>query len=212
MVRKLPLTDFRAVRSKLEPHEFAISDGQDAPPSNPVEQEVWDGIVHLPEDVSICISDHNGTRLELLFSLWSDWIEAIGDPDKPDEIFNCMLDAADAFQGAHFNFLHGYYRVALSELRVALELVLIGACGTLQPNDAKYLDWKKGFGELGFTRCRKNLSGIPAEGTSQVDVRGRRALGDDLRRSATIRTRDPMLAMLLSGKATVRSITTKPSS
>ena len=160
MVRKLPLTDFRAVRSKLEPHEFAISDGQDAPPSNPVEQEVWDGIVHLPEDVSICISDHNGTRLELLFSLWSDWIEAIGDPDKPDEIFNCMLDAADAFQGAHFNFLHGYYRVALSELRVALELVLIGACGTLQPNDAKYLDWKKGFGELGFTRCRKNLSGI----------------------------------------------------
>jgi hypothetical protein len=44
MVRKLPLTDFRAVRSKLEPHEFALSEGQDAAPSNLVEQEVWDGM------------------------------------------------------------------------------------------------------------------------------------------------------------------------
>jgi hypothetical protein len=160
MSKKLPLTDFRAVRSKLEPQEFAISEGQDAPPSNLIEREVWDGIMHLPEDVSIRISDHNGTRLELLYSLWSDWIHAIGDPDKPDEIYGCMVDAADAFQGAHFNFLHGYYRVALAELRVALELMLIGTFGNLRPNDAKYAEWKKGIGELGFTRCRKNLSGI----------------------------------------------------
>lgn len=160
MIRKLPLTDFRATRSKLEPHEFAVSEGQDVPPSNLIEQEVWDGIMHLPEDVSIRISDHNGTRLELLHGLWADWIRAIGDPDKPDEIYNCMLDAADCFQGAHFNFLHGYYRVALAELRVALELVLIGTFGNLQPNDPKFAAWKKGLGELGFTRCRKNLSGI----------------------------------------------------
>ncbi len=115
--------------------------------------------MHLPEDVSIRISDHNGTRFELLYSLWGDWIHAIGDPDKPDEIYNCMLDAGDALQGAHFNFLHGYYRVALAELRVALELVLIGTFGNLQPTDAKYCAWKQGLGELDFTRCRKNLSG-----------------------------------------------------
>lgn len=159
MAKKLPLTDFRAVRSKLEPHEFAISAGQDVPPSSLIGQEVWDGIMHLPEDVSIRISDHNGTRFELLYSLWGDWIHAIGDPDKPDEIYNCMLDAGDALQGAHFNFLHGYYRVALAELRVALELVLIGTFGNLQPTDAKYCAWKQGLGELDFTRCRKNLSG-----------------------------------------------------
>jgi hypothetical protein len=76
MIRKLPLTDFRATRSKLEPHGFAVSEGQDVPPSNLIEQEVWDGIMHLPEDVSIRISDHNGTRLELLHGLWADWITA----------------------------------------------------------------------------------------------------------------------------------------
>lgn len=159
MTKKLRLSDFRAVRSKLEPHEFAISEGQNVPPSDLVEPKVWDGIMHLPEDVSIRISDHNGARLELLYNLWGDWITAIGDPDKPDEIYNCMLDAADCFQCANFNFLHGYYRAAIAELRVALELVMIGTYGTLSPHDQRYLEWKKGAGELSFTRCRRHLSG-----------------------------------------------------
>jgi hypothetical protein len=67
----------------------------------------------LPDDVSIRISDHNGARLKLLLSLWSDWVTAVGDPDRPDEMFPCMLDAADCFQCANFNFLHGYYRASL---------------------------------------------------------------------------------------------------
>jgi hypothetical protein len=167
MVKKLPPTDFRAVRSMLEPHEFDISDGQDVPPSDLIEQEVWDGIMHLPEDVSIRISDHNGTRLKLIHSLWGDWICATGDPDQPDELFHCMLDAGDCFQGAHFNFLHGYYRVALAELRVTLELVMIGTYDNLKPADTKYLDWKKGLGELSFSRCRKNLSGILRKGQAK---------------------------------------------
>lgn len=163
MSRKLPFTDFRAVRSILEPHEFAISEGQDVPPSDPVDPEVWGGIMHLPEDVSIRVSDHNGVRLRLLHQLWGDWIEAIGDPDEPDEpdeMFNCLLEAADCFKGAIFNFLHGFYRTALAELRTALELVIIGACGNLDPADKDYREWKAGRSEMfGFTRCRKRLLG-----------------------------------------------------
>jgi hypothetical protein len=159
MSRKLPLTDFRAARSMLEPHEFAISEGQDVPPSELVDKEVWDGIVHLPEDVSIRISDHNGIRLRLLYTLWGDWISSIGDPDKPDEIFACMLDAADCFQCANFNFLHGFYRAALAELRTAMELMMIGAYGSLNPADEDYVAWKTGTGELNFSRCRRHLSG-----------------------------------------------------
>jgi hypothetical protein len=89
--KKVPLKDFRARRSKLERHEFAISEGQDAPPSQLIDEVVWHGIMHLPEDVSIRISDHNGTRLRLLHGLWQDWITAIGNPSKPDEIYNCLL-------------------------------------------------------------------------------------------------------------------------
>ncbi len=160
MTQKLPITDFRAVRSKLEPHEFAISEGQDVPPSDLVDPEVWDGIMHLPEDVSIRISDHNGVRLRLLYQLWGDWIKAIGDPGEPDEMFDCLLEAADCFQGATFNFLHGFYRTALAELRTALELVIIGAYGNLYPADKDYREWKASNSELfGFTRCRKRLLG-----------------------------------------------------
>ena len=70
------------------------------------------------------VSDHNGVRLRLMYQLGGDWIEVIGDPDEPDEMFGCLLEANDCFQGATFNFLHGFYRTALAELRTALELVI----------------------------------------------------------------------------------------
>lgn len=159
MSKKLLLTDFRAIRSKLEPHDFAISEGQDGPPSDLIDKDVWDGIMHLPEDVSIRISDHNGTRLRLMHGLWGDWIEGIGDPSRPDEIYNCLLDAADCFQCANFNFLHGFYRAAIAELRTVLELVMIGTYGSLNPNNKDYIDWKAGKSDLSFGRCRKRLSG-----------------------------------------------------
>ena len=167
MSTKLPQSDFRALRSKLEPHEFAISEGQDVAPSDLIEETIWDGMMHLPEDVSIRISDHNGTRLKLLYGLWGDWVTAIGDPDKPDEIYNCMADAADCFQCTNFNLLHGYYRAALAELRVALELVMIGTYGAQNPNDVRYISWKKGSSELGFTSCRKRLSGNLRKGDAK---------------------------------------------
>ena len=154
MIRKLPLSDFRAVRHKLEPHEFALSGGQDIAPISLIDEETWAGITHLPDDVAIRISDHNGHRLALLHSLWGDWITATGDPKKSDELFNCMLDAGDAFQCTNFLFLHGYYRAAMAELRVALELVMIGAYGNLKPDDPEYAIWKTSGSELGFTRFR----------------------------------------------------------
>jgi len=105
------------------------------------------------------MSDHNGHRLALLHSLWGDWITATGDPENPDELFSCMLDAGDAFQCANFLFLHGYYRAAMAELRVALELVMIGAYGNLKPGDPDYIVWKTSGSELGFTRFRRRMHG-----------------------------------------------------
>lgn len=160
MSRKLPLSDFRAVRHKLEPHEFALSEGQDIAPTHLIDKKTWSGITHLPDDVAIRTSDHNGHRLALLYSLWGDWIEATGNPEEPDELFSCMLDASDAFQCTNFLFLHGYYRAAMAELRVALELVMIGAYGNLKPDDPDYIIWKTSGSELGFTRFRKRMHGM----------------------------------------------------
>jgi hypothetical protein len=160
MVQKLPLSDFRAVRHKLEPHDFALWEGSDAAPTHLIDEETWAGITHLPDDVAIRTSDHNGHRLALLNSLWGDWITATGDPEKQDELFSCMLDAGDAFQCTNFLFLHGYYRAVMAELRVALELVMIGAYGNLRPNDPEYVEWKNSGSEFGFTRLRKRMHSV----------------------------------------------------
>jgi hypothetical protein len=160
MTKRLHRSDFRAIRHKLEPHDFAISEGQDVAPTDLIDEETWAGITHLTDDVAIRTSDHNGIRLALLYSLWGDWITATGDPEHPDELFVCMLDAADAFQCVTFLFLHGYYRAAMAQLRVALELVMIGAYGNLKPTDADYVTWKSSGSELGFTRFRKRMHGM----------------------------------------------------
>ena len=160
MVQRVPLSDFRAVRHQLEPGDFALSEEPDPPPTYPIDKDTWYGITGLPDDVAIRTSDHNGHRLKLLHSLWGDWIEATGDPLSPDELFSCMLDAGEAFQCTNFLLLHGYYRAALAELRVALELVMIGAYGNLKPDDPDYMVWKTSGSELGFTRFRRRMHGM----------------------------------------------------
>jgi len=152
--------DFRTFRRKLPPEAFAISEGMDVPPTDLVDKATWSGLTHLSDDVALRTSDHLGQELKLLYDLWGDWIEATGDPDQQDELFVCMLDAVTAFQCANFLFLHGYYRGALAELRVALELVMIGSYGNLRPADSDYLAWKASGSEFGFTRCRKRMHAL----------------------------------------------------
>ena len=48
----------------------------------------------------------------------------------------------------------------MAELRLALELVMIGAYGNLKPNDPDYTVWKNSGSELGFTRFRKRAHGM----------------------------------------------------
>lgn len=169
MTKPLSLDDFRAVRHVLQPSEFAVgNDADDPPPRDQIAPETWAGIMNLPDDVAVRISDHNGTRLTLLHSLWGDWVEVVDNPGHPDELFGCMLDASDCFQCSIFDLLHGFYRSSISNLRTALELVMIGAFANLWPAHPKYLRWKLSDEErFGFTHCRnqlrKSLAGRPVK-------------------------------------------------
>lgn len=161
MASPIPLSDFRALRYKLDPDDFGLSDDEpDVAPTNPIDEETWGGITHLPDDVAIRTSDHNGHRLQLLYSLWGNWIEAFGENKNPDELFTSMFDVCDAFQCSTFLYLHGYYRAAMSELRVAMESVTVGAYGNICPEDPAYIKCKEGVSELSFTRFRKRLHGM----------------------------------------------------
>lgn len=157
MTKKLALTDFRAVRWVLEPDDFALSEGEDVPSTDPVDQQTWHGIMDLPDDVAIRTSDHQGRYLALLGKLEGDWIKAVGASDH-DELSGCMLGALECFQCTTFDFLHGYYRSALSNLRSALELTLIGVYGNIVPTAKRYLRWKNGAALLSFTPVRKEVS------------------------------------------------------
>lgn len=161
MAHPIVLSDFRARRYKLDPDDFALGDDSpDDPPTDLVDEETWSEMTHLPDDVAIRTSDHNGSRLKLLQLLWGGWVTTTASAGDADELSSAMLDAGDAFQCATFMYLHGYYRAAMSELRVALELVTVGAYGNLNTSDADYKCWKNGSSDLRFTRFRRRMHGL----------------------------------------------------
>src|SRR6266571_4594011 len=97
MSKRMPLSDFRAVRIVLEPDDFALgSDEPDPLPSDLISEDMWRGIVGLADDVVIRTSDHNGRALGETYRLWSEWVGAVG--DEEDTLFVPMLDAADDLQ------------------------------------------------------------------------------------------------------------------
>jgi hypothetical protein len=178
MPKLLPLTDFRAVRTVLEPDDFAGGDGEpDPPPSDQVSQETWSGITGLPDDVAIRTSDHNGKALGEAYWLWGRWIRAIG--ETQDALFVPMLDAGDDLQTSIFDALHGYYRAGFSALRNVLELMTIGTCGCLQHNQ-RYAEWRNGSEEFKFDVACNQLRSEPllrAFNTRMRDA-GRQSLWD----------------------------------
>ena len=102
MVSKLPLSDFRAIRQ-----DFAFSEGPDLAPTNLIDEN----LTHLPDDVAIRTSDHNGHRLKLLQDLWSDWVTAVGD-DPRSEIAHKYLGDAELGLG-HFDAAIDDYHAAI---------------------------------------------------------------------------------------------------
>ncbi len=150
--------DFRTTRAFLPDEVFLLVNGHRPGPTNLVAEEVWNGIVHLPDDVALTTSNHHGSQLAALYSLRDGWLEAIG--DDQDELFTGMLDASDSFQASTFDSLHGYYRSALANLRSAVELVAIGTLGNRSPTDTDYIRWKKqNVGSLPFATAVRKLRG-----------------------------------------------------
>jgi hypothetical protein len=152
VTKQLGLSDFRAVRTILEPCDFGLGyDEPDPQPSDPIAKKIWSGIMNLPDDVAVRTSDHNGMALGEAYWLWARWVEAIGDTD--DALFVPMLDANDDLQASIFDALHGYYRTAFSALRNVLEVTTIGMCGAFT-NSQQYRNWQNGLDEFKFgTAC-----------------------------------------------------------
>jgi hypothetical protein len=159
MPKPLPLTDFRAVRIVLKRGDFAYAPGPEPPPSDPVEKDIWIGIMTLPDDVAIRTSNHYGSILQGMDRCWDAWIGSIG--EHRDPVYDAILDASDEFQAATFNSLHGYYRQAFGCLRNALEVMAIATfCQVLK---RRKLSWRREVGKIriGFGEACDGLVGTP---------------------------------------------------
>ena len=167
MAKRRSSKDFRYSRAFLPDDVFALVEGKRSGPTGLVSEDVWNEIMHLPDDVALTTSNHHGLQLAALQTLWGDWIEAHGD-DHEEALFEVMLDATDCFQSSTFDALHGYYRSALSNLRSALELAAIGTLGNLEPTNEAYLRWKDKGATLAFPDCRKRLRRLTAEPVSSL--------------------------------------------
>ena len=149
MNEKNHLNDFRTTRSKLPPEAFPLgAEEPDSPPQDLIKKKTWKSIISLPDDVSLRTSENHGTELRVMHALWASWIESV--QEGQDAISYTMLDASDEFQTCLFNSLCGFYRVAASCLRNALELNTIGVYFQLSSNPSEFLEWKEGKREISF--------------------------------------------------------------
>ena len=165
MSHPVTLEDFRARRFVLDPEDFAWGSNEPDPePSDRINKEIWDGIIHLPDDVAIRTSNEYGAVLELMYNSWGSWFEAMG--EKQDPIWRAMLDAADEFQATTFNALHGFYRPAIGGLRNIVELMTVGLDFQIRQDTAtdEFAKWRAGASEMRFgNACDKLIAAVPLQ-------------------------------------------------
>lgn len=157
MPKRLPVSDFRARRTVLVRDDFAIAPKPAPPPSDRVDKATWYGIVTLPDDVAVRTSNYHGTTLRQLHELWGVWVECFG--QKQDCMFSVMLDAGDDLQAAIYTALTGFYRLSVTNLRSALELMTIGAWCQLCAKQTEFQDWRSGKLQLSFGQACDGLCG-----------------------------------------------------
>jgi hypothetical protein len=139
--------DFRSRRHYLPDEAFALSEGYE-PPSDPLPEDQWHGLMDLPTDVLLRTSDHHGKQLAQMYDLWSTWVrilpsEARGGP----YIFEAGWEASDDFNMSIFTTAHGYYRQGMASLRSALEVLTIAANFAVRQDRNGLDSWLSGQSE-----------------------------------------------------------------
>jgi hypothetical protein len=171
--------DFRRERNWLTPSAFAISDGEDPPISELVSEEVWDHLMHLPDDVAIRTTNWIGSKVELLHEVSMQWhyatpVHPEGATYAPEPAFL----AAEAFEALEFAALHGYYRQALGCLRNALETMTHAAALAATSRKDDFAQWRRGDLELRFGESRRAIGASPIGVRIEGNLGGGSLFGD----------------------------------
>lgn len=158
--RKDSLIDFRSKRARLGPECFAISSGKEISPTDLVGKKCWNGIMSLPDDVTLRTTDQYGSALELLYNLWGEWTSvtyALQKTFKDSAIAHTALDAGDHFHASIYNAVTGYYRLAFTSLRGVVENMSLGMQFHIAAAQKEFADWIAG-GEFNFGWAADHLT------------------------------------------------------
>jgi hypothetical protein len=153
------MSDFRGRRHVMDQEDFAYAPDPLPPPTDLISHDAWQSITLYPCDVSICTSSYQGSLVHQIDELWGLWIQATPTEDKLWRV--PLLDAADEFQAATFNLLHGFYRQAIACLRSALETAAVASALIGAGRADELSEWQNGSKEIGFKAAREQLASLP---------------------------------------------------
>lgn len=157
MSRVLPATDFRARRRVLQNSDFAIAPTRDPRATDKIAKDIWNQIFILPDDVAVRTTNHNGAGIKGISDLIYEWLLHCDGQDRLMGVV--MLDAHDDFDAALYASIVGYYRLANTAMRSALELVAIGTWAQVCGRKKEFQKWQKGTIELSLGRACDGLIG-----------------------------------------------------
>lgn len=166
MPHRWQVTDSRSRRRLLDPEVFLK--GSNPPPSDLLDLEIWDYLMHLADHASITTSNHHGRLLQRLFNLERGWVDAIGDIN--DWMSTAMVDVMDDLHASQFLLLHGFYRQAIATLRSVLESTLAGAYLQLARDQEAFRRWRAG-NEFGFGQAADSLPRIASVKSFELRLR-----------------------------------------
>jgi hypothetical protein len=154
-MKALPDSDFRSRRLVLEPEDFALGPEEpDNPPSDLIDEETWRSMTSLQDDVSVRTSNQYGSVLKEMWGFWREWncvvgaLQELAASVEESPLCAAACDASDEFQASISNALVGFYRVAFSCLRNALENMSIGLELELSSDSVRFSSWQSGDIEL----------------------------------------------------------------
>ena len=195
MSRRLPLKDFRGRRKVLVRSDFAYAPKPFRRPSDRIDQETWDSLVVLPDDVAIRTSNHHGVTLRQLDELSYAWITSTSTYPQRNLVDPVMLDAHDDIKAAIFTALTGYYRFSIGGMRNVLELLAIGCWAQVCGEKQKFKHWRKGRITLSLGQACDGLIG----GASALQSHLKSAVNDTLFDQKTLTSEGGFVRRTFSG-------------
>jgi len=150
--------DFRSDRIKFSEYLGELGYEKENPtPKDLIDENIWLSINGYSDDVSLRTSDNHGNELKIMYEIFEHLYNIYSENDL-DAFWLFSMDINLEFQGSLFNLLNGYYRIAASCLRNALELSLYGLYFQILDTYDNASKWN--FGDLDSFEHIKGLGNV----------------------------------------------------